>query len=237
MIDKYIEMSMTMDNNSHGSNKKCFYFDDYVLLCGNSVDRDNHAISKINVMKELKEKGVNVVRLLEYKRVGNRDYELQERAPGSELYDYHAYNSIAGQKQYLSRLKEISMQDDSFYDKFISDWDNILTTGLDVDPSKCNNFFFSNNQIYFIDLNRMGAPYEQRNEYKYMEMAVVLRGGGLPWMCEKVTDEALSIIPIIYQKIGLSIIRMNGDIDTYIMQVDPNDRYGLRDFFVNKKVK
>ena len=235
LINYYIDKIKDIPSESKGSNKECFVFDNYVLLRGNSVDREERAIQKIKIMHDLKEKGINIAPLLEYTRIDNKDYELQMRAPGEELYNSKMSTSVEGQKKYLERLKNISLESPEFYDKFITDWNAILETGLDVDPSKSSNFFYQKGSICFIDLNKMDASLAKREEYKYMEMAVVLRGGGLPWFCDLVTSEALELIPIIYQKLGESIIRNNGDIDKYISQIDPDNRYKLSEYFKQKE--
>lgn len=248
MIDKYIEKSNLNDFSSGGTNKRCFIFDEYVLLKSNNYygkygntdekfARDKE--KQRTIMKELKENGVNIPLLLEYKRVGSFDYELQERAEGEELYTSNMDRSVEGQKKYLKRLKDIAMQPIEFYDKFIYDWNMILKLGLCIDPSKCSNFFYHNGKISFIDLNVMKdgiSSLEKAMEDMYYEMACVLCGGGLLYMCKLVSNESSKLIEIIYKKLGEAIVRANGDVSEYVASVDPTNEYGLSEY-INNVVK
>ncbi len=234
MIDDFIEMAKHTNRSSTGANKKCYVFGEYVLLCYNGyVDlNDEIAPKKVAIMQLLMQRGVNIAALIDYKKVDGISYELQLRAPGEELYDYDLYSSDEnGHKKYLERLRSISSEGPEFYDKFVHDWNEILNSGLNIDPSKTGNFFYTPGKICFIDLNMRTMPLEKRKEYIYMEMSTVLRGGGLPWMCTSVSKEAVELIKTIYIKLGEAIIRAHGDIEAYIMQTDKYNDLGLSDYF------
>ena len=230
MIEKYIKESYNMKTSSRGSNKVCYYFDDYVLLKGDFVNHGKEEITKRDKLNFLKANGVNVCRVLENTIIDNKRYELQERAKGEELYNFNFSHNIEGQKKYLSVLNSLSNQNINFFKKFIEDWHKILEIGLDVDPSKCSNFFYDGREITFIDLN-LTNNYEKRVPWILREIAPVLRGGGLLWMCQNVYEEANEKVKIIYQKIGEAAILLDYDITNYISYTDPKGEYGLREYF------
>lgn len=234
-IEEAIKKSKNMSPVKGGSNKKCYIIDDYALLVGSSVDRDNLATEKINKIQNLKNEGINVIITIEVKTISGIDYELQERAPGEELYDYYDMKSSeAGQLKYLKRLISLSEESIDFYMKFLNDWDSLLKSGIAVDPCKMSNFFYEKGKgIYFVDLNILTSKYEDRKEYMYYEAASVLRGGSLLWMCNLVEDQAIEYVKIIYQKLGIAIIKLNGNIDEYINRIDPENEYSLKSFFEN----
>ena len=229
MIEKYIEKIKDMEP-SRGSNKRCYSFDDVVLLTGSFVnDQKENKIKKVK-LDILKQNGVNVCRVLEYAVINNQEYELQEKAKGEELYNFRLAYTPEGREKYLNTLNSLSNQDIDFFKKFLEDWHKILLTGLDVDPSKSGNFFYDGNNICFIDLN-LTNNYAKRVSYMYREAAVVLRGGGLLWQAKEVYNEANEYIKIIYKKLGIAILELGNDIEEYISFLDPNGEDGLREFF------
>lgn len=230
MIDKYIKESYNMKPSSNGSNKVCYCIDDYVLLKGDFVNDGEEEIIKRDKLNLLKANGVNVCRVLENTIIDNKRYELQVRAKGEELYNYHFSYNLEGQKKYLSVLNSLSNQDTQFFKKFIEDWCKILEIGFDVDPSKCSNFFYDGKKITFIDLN-LTNNYAKRAPWILREIAVVLRGGGLLWQCKKVYEDANEKVKIIYQKIGEAAIELDYDINELISYIDPNGEYGLKEYF------
>ncbi len=230
MIDKFIKESLNMETSSRGSNKVCYYFDDYVLLKGDFVNHGEEEIIKRDKLNILKANDVNVCRVLENAIIDNKRYELQERAKGEELYNFHFAYNLEGQNKYLSVLDSLSNQDIEFFKKFIIDWSKILKIGFDVDPSKCSNFFYDGKEITFIDLN-LTNNYERRAPWILREVATVLRGGGLLWQCKKVYEEANEKVKIIYQKIGEAALELDYDINELIAYTDPNGEYGLKEYF------
>ena len=226
-IDKYINASKSMNVSGGGTNKKCYTFDDVVLLEGSFDEEKQKRKEKLDTLKN---NGVNVCRILESSTVDNKKYELQERAKGEELYQSKFYKTYEGQQKYLKVLDNLSNQNISFYEKFLTDWNKILQSGLYVDPSKSENFFYDGENISFIDLNNINN-YERERELMLIHAAVVLRGGGLLWMCKDVYKKANEKVRKIYEKLGEIGLKMGENIDEYISSVDPNGEYGLRDYF------
>jgi len=226
-IDKYISASQSMDATAGGTNKKCYTFDDVVLLEGAFGDEELQRKEKIDILKN---NGVNVCRILEYASIDNKKYELQEKAKGEELFQFKFWHTPEGQQKYLKVLDSLSNQDISFYEKFLTDWNKILNTGLSVDPSKSTNFFYDGENISFIDLN-ISSNQEKERDWMLKHAAVVLRGGGLLWQCKDVYEEANEKVKIIYQQLGEAGIKMGENIDEYISYLDPNGDYGLNDYF------
>lgn len=230
-IYKYINDSKSMNVSGGGSNKKCYAFDDVVLLEGSFGDEEQSRKEKLDVLKN---NGVNVCRILENATVDNKKYELQEKAKGEELYQFKFWTSPEGQQKFLAVLDSLSNQDISFYEKFVSDWNKILQSGLSVDPSKSTNFLYDGESISFIDLNISNNP-EKEKKWMLRHAAVVLRGGGLLWQCKDVYEEANEKVKIIYQQLGEVGLEMGEDIDEYISYLDPDDEYGLKDYFDSYK--
>ena len=216
-----------MNVSGGGTNKKCYTFDDVVLLEGSFDEEEQRRKEKLDTLKN---NGVNVCRILESSTVDNKKYELQERAKGEELYQSKLYKTREGQQKYLKVLDNLSNQDISFYEKFLTDWNKILQSGLYVDPSKSENFFYDGENISFIDLNNSNN-YERERELMLIHAAVVLRGGGLLWMCKDVYEQANEKVRKIYEKLGEIGLEMGENIDEFISSVDPNDEYGLSDYF------
>ena len=236
LIDNFIEKSKSMEISSKGSNKTCYLFEEYALLCGQSAESYNQVTNRIELIKQLKLDGVNVVCPLQIKIVDGKSYELQERANGEALFPVSLKNDEIGQLKYLKTLVLISEEDISFYEKMLSDWDSILALGIDIDPSKSSNFFYKPGSISFVDLNICEKSYEERKKYQYLEMASVLRGGGLLWQCKNVYHEATELVKKIYIKLGEAVLNRGEDIQEYINQVDQDSEYNLEEYF-SKYVK
>lgn len=231
MIDEFIERSKEMPISAKGSNKKCYLFDNYALLCGSFVDEEQMVQKKIKQLKALKEQGVNVVCLLETKNIDNINYELQEKAQGEALFPFSLKNSENGELNYLKTLVSINSEDLPFYEKMVCDWNTIMEFGLDIDPSKCTNFFYQKGSISFIDLSVMKLALDERKKYQYKEMASVLHGGGLLWLCKSVYPEANQVVSSIYKKLGMAVLNTGGNIQEYIQQVDNDSQYHLDQYF------
>ena len=230
MIDRYIDASKNMTPSGGGTNKKCYSFDDVVLLVGAFVNgADEESILK-NKLDSLQTNGVNVCRILEKACVDGKEYELQEKAKGEELFQFRCWYTPEGQRRFLETLNSLSNQDISFYKKFLDDWSKILQMGFAIDPSKSTNFFYDGKEISFIDLNLTGN-YEREREWMLIHAAVVLRGGGALWFCKDVMDEAKEKVKIIYQKLGKVGLELGEDMDKYISYLDPNDECDLKEYF------
>jgi len=230
-IDSFIEKSKAMEISSKGSNKSCYLFDEYALLCSQYAVPDNQVNNRIELIKKLKSQGVNVVCPLQSKIVDGKSYELQERAQGEALFPIALKNDEKGQLKYLKTLLLISEEDISFYEKMLSDWDSILASGIDIDPSKSANFFYKPGSISFVDLNMCTKTYEERKQYQYLEMSSVLRGGGLLWQCKNVYCEAKELVKKIYIKLGEAVLKKGENIQEYINQVDRDGEYNLEEHF------
>lgn len=141
------------NSRKNGSNKDCYLFDEYVLLYGSCKEDEIKRVMKIT--SELDQQGVAALPTLAYKIVVPpnelgymRGYTLQRRAKGSELYYYRMPEA-----EYQKRLAEVAKMVPKGMDKFVSDWLAIREAGLIIDPSKAENFFYSEGGISFIDLN------------------------------------------------------------------------------------
>ena len=230
MIDKYIEIAKKLDPSGSGSNKKCYIFDNVVLLKGSFVNKDEEDLIRQQKIAMLKNNGVPVCNILDRAVVDNTRYELQERAKGEELFPTKFKLSDLEEQKYLERLDDLSRKDISFYIKFLKDWDKILQSGLDVDPSKSTNFFYDGETICFIDLN-LANNYEMRRPWMLCEAGIVLSGCGLAWRCEKVGQEVQERIKIIFQRLGQAGLELGEDIEKYIEYEDKYGTYGLEEYF------
>lgn len=230
MIDKYIEIAKSIDPAGSGSNKKCYIFDDVVLLKGSFVNKGEEDLLRQQKIAMLKNAGVDVYNILDRAVIGNTRYELQERAKGEELFlTKFSLNPVEEQK-FLERLDDLSRKDIPFFVKFLEDWDKILQTGLDVDPSKSTNFFYDGETIGFIDLN-LANNYERRRPWMLREAGIVLSGCGLVWRCKDVQPEAQERVKIIFQKLGQAGLELGENIDEFIEYVDKYNTYGLKEYF------
>ncbi|MCQ2599448.1 MAG: hypothetical protein MJ187_03675 [Alphaproteobacteria bacterium] len=186
LIDNFINLQNNSVDTARGGNKKCFLFDDYALLHGNFKETDLK--QQIIIGNKLKNDGVNICPILEYRIDGPIDnfgyvsgYTLQPRAIGDCLYRHNMQIT-----EYKKRLKQIAQMDLKFLDKFISDWFAITNSGLMIDPSKCENFFYSDNGICFIDLNVKHRVYPLKTAFT--EIISVLTGLGLIYRGTDVND-------------------------------------------------
>ena len=159
-----------------GSNKKCFLFDDYVLLYGSFKEEELKQVMTIE--QDLAGQGVNVLPTLDYRievaatGLGFvKGYLLQRRARGSELY-----RRDMSEAQYAQRVREIAEMSPEKTDKFVADWMAITNAGLRIDPSKCENFFYDEGKIHFIDMNQQKRPVSIK--MSFAEAANVLMGLG-----------------------------------------------------------
>lgn len=179
LIDTYIsQVSQKEHADRQGSNHRCYFFDDYALLKGAFYESDIKFV--IEKSKELSSNGVAVIPTLEYKKVKDipnsffLGYVLQQKAKGEELYK--TYFSKQSANEYYAKIKELAGKPQKFFDKFASDWMAICKSGLQIDPSKSSNFFYTPEGISFIDLCKANKPKYQ--EYAFGEAAVVLFNGG-----------------------------------------------------------
>lgn len=162
-IIKNIEERTSFD--ARGGNSICYYIDDFVLL-KNSFKEENLKIA-IQKLQELKSKGIPVAEIYDYKVTSEpsslnytEGYILEEKAKGEPLYKRKRTLSKEEQDNYdvyyAERLNDISNEEQNFYDKFIYDYSAINKSGISVDPSKTDNFFYEKGkQINFIDLTNL----------------------------------------------------------------------------------
>ena len=213
LIDKFI--TTEKNTTKGGSNKKCFLFDEYALLYGSFKEEELQKVIKISNV--LEQKGVAILSTLEYKvdvppnELGYaRGYSLQRRASGDELY-----RRGMTEEEYTARLKEIVKMDPEKLDKFISDWLAITEAGLRVDPSKCENFFYSEGKISFIDLGLRRKPVPLQisfDESTHVLMGLGLRNG------DKDADDLMQIcknVARIFLKKGLAINDIHETMSKY----------------------
>ncbi len=189
LIDEFIN-SEKREQVKAGGNKKCFVFDEYVLLYGSFKEEELQ--QEMRIAKELQILGVPLIPTLEYRvvlppnEIGySRGYMLQQRAKGNWLYSWGMKEN-----EYEQRLSEIGELGQEKIDKFVSDWMKIIEAGLQVDPSKAENFFYDNGNITFIDLNLRKVPINF--QYAFLEVAEVLMGLGLK--SKKYSDKLCKII-------------------------------------------
>lgn len=122
----------------------------------------------------------------------SKGYILQPRAKGVWLYTRNMTNS-----EYKKRLHDIAKMDYRKLDKFVSDWIAIVEAGLQIDPSKCENFFYSGTNISFIDLNLRNGSSNLKEIF--LEIMSVLTGLGLKYQGTNISD----CIQIITNTAGL----------------------------------
>lgn len=179
MIEEFIQYIKHRDPSQKGGNKKCYIKGSYALLTGSfKPDEIEKAMS---IEQNLIKNGVAIVPTIEYKAIEGpselgyyKGYILQQKAPGEELYLSPMETSP---EAYTQRLTELTERPQEFYDKFASDWLQITQSGLQIDPSKSSNFFYTPERINFIDLNLMSHPCEI--ETSFLDASVVLFNGGM----------------------------------------------------------
>lgn len=229
LIDDFINLKK--DNiQSGGSNKQCFIFDEYVLLYGSF--REEELKKEMSISNNLKKRGIALIPTLEYKivtPVGQfgyvKGYMLQSRAKGDWLY-----NRNMKDEEYKKRLKQIANMDDDKLNKFISDWLAIVDAGLQVDPSKAENFFYSNGEISFIDLNLRQGP-RPLLKITFLEIASVLTGLGL---VSKITSSSEDCIKIV-KNVAHSFLLKGLDINQ-IKKVLSSHSYLLGNFINERQI-
>lgn len=181
LIDSFIsQIQPDTKEDRRGGNHSCYLFGQYALLKGafNSSELD-FIIAKT---KQLSAEGVAVVPTIEYSKTKDlTDYQnmflgyvLQRRAKGEELYKEPYFRQ--SEEEYYSRIDELSTRPQEFFDKFVSDWIKICESGLQIDPSKSSNFFYTPECISFIDIGKSKS--NNRREYAFCESAVTLFNGG-----------------------------------------------------------
>ena len=173
--------------DTKGGMKQCYYIDGYALLKDSGIDSEKLR-QVIEIQRRLKEEGVNVCTTLGFvtaKEDRNKEFKsgyiLQERAEGKPIHKIIDW-SITEQEaeeirnEYVEKLEQLKGENQAFYDKFVSDWIAIIKSGLKIDPSKTNNFYYEKGKsINFIDLDLQTKSYESIDLYRVCsEMAVVL---------------------------------------------------------------
>jgi hypothetical protein len=221
MINDFINSQQT-NLNKNGSNKECFLFEDYVLLYGSCKEEELKKLIETSTF--LEKKGVAILPTLAYKIVSppnqlgyTKGYFLQKRAKGTELY-----NSKMSETEYKKRLNEIAHMSPAQIDLFVSDWLSISEAGLLIDPSKCENFFYSNGRISFIDLNI--STHDQPLGVKFAEITNVLLGLGLKSKYKADENNHATILKNVscsFLKRGLPLTEIQNNILEY-------------DYFMNK---
>lgn len=176
-INYFIKKAEQNTSDKGGGNKKCFLVDDYALLYGSY--KEEELKKQIQIGKSLEQQDVNILPTLEYKTDTEpnvlgyvKGYSLQRRAQGEELY-----NSKMSEDEYKKRLSTVANMSTQQMDKFASDWIAISEAGLMIDPSKCENFFYSDGKISFIDLNVWNN--RPSLDEHFLNMSQVLFGLGL----------------------------------------------------------
>lgn len=169
--------SITEDPKKRGTNKKCFLLGDYVLLYGSFKETEMKCL--MDRTQALAGQGIAVVPTLEYRvdipsnALGYaRGWMLQPKARGAELY-----RRGMDEAEYADRLREIAEMAPEQTDRFAADWMAITRAGLRIDPSRCENFFYKNGRIEFIDLNLPKRSVEPK--MSFAEATNVLMGLGL----------------------------------------------------------
>lgn len=199
----------------YGGNKKCFLFSNYVLLLGSF--KEDEIKKEIKIGNELKNNGVNIIPTIEYKIVGQKNelgyskgYILQPKAKGTWLYTHDMTNS-----EYKKRLHNIAKMDCNKLDKFISDWITIVKAGLQIDPSKCENFFYSDTNICFIDLNLRNSSKDLKNIF--LEIISVLTGLGLKYKGTNINDciQIITNTACLFLKKGLNLKDIQDVLDSH----------------------
>lgn len=181
LIDEYIsKISQDTQADKQGGSHKCYLMGQYALIKGAFYESDMGFI--IEKTKKLSDENVAVVPTLDYKKIkdikGFSDmflgFVLQRRAKGEELHKTSFPYQLS--EEYYSRISELAKRPQEFFDKYVSDWLKICKSGLQIDASKSANFFYTPEQIYFIDLTK--SKNAKRNEYAFHESAVALFNGG-----------------------------------------------------------
>lgn len=141
------------------------YDENYVILNKIMPVTDDGLNNYINSIKELKDKGVNIATILDYKLIKSnkknslytKGFYLEERAKGTSFgptenfwlhtnegidFDAVAIRYMKSIDTYISELEERAKADQCVYDKFVIDYLTFSEVGLLPDPNP-SNFFFS----------------------------------------------------------------------------------------------
>lgn len=180
IIDSLIDMAEKTQADTRGGNKKCFINGDYALLQGYIDEEKMQRLMCVGT--ELKNRGINLARTLDYKVTGDGiGYSLQERAKGVPLHNRVHWKItpeqfVAEQQGYSDRLQTLSEEKQEIFDKFVSDWLEIQKAGRRIDPSKVDNFYYQEGEeITFIDLDgEMSESTQPPMETVCYEIACVL---------------------------------------------------------------
>lgn len=218
MIDQLLEQISLKTANRQGGNKKCFITGAYALLYGAIRPQELEQIMETE--RRLADDGIPVVPTIEYKTLGEpsdlgfyKGWILQRKAPGDELHQ-----SGVSEEAYNKRMQELTERPQQFFDKFASDWMRITNSGLGIDPSKSSNFFYTPEQIHFIDLNLRSIP-TPSSETCFLEASTALFGGGAYYKyqnCRKNQQNVLRKISAAFAKQGA---------DTNLMQETCRNRF------------
>ncbi len=207
MIEHFIPKIKDRLADKHGGNKKCYIEGAYAILAGSFNPEDIRKTSDIG--KQLATEGVAIVPIIEYRADGTpgkhgyvSGFILQRKAPGEELHSGKETEEI-----YAGRLRDLAERPPEFYDKFIGDWLKITDAGLAIDPSKSSNFFYTPEQIYFIDLTAQKR--KMTPEQTFHEAAVVLFNGGMYYKYPSHRSLQQNII----RKLSASCVKYGADAD------------------------
>lgn len=205
--------------NKAGSNSKAFITDKFVIL-QKAIDKDTESLIKLtSKLNEAKKAGVNVAEIYGYQKTSltyNPDnyfnsvpgYEIQEKAQGVELHQTQKNlrslnNSIAESQRLASASKE-------HLTKFIQDWIALNNLGIQVDPSKGSNFFYSAEKGFeFIDLCLQNVETEAINmQNAFKEIVTVLADTGSVFKYKdseltNITGNLASQVAEIFNELGL----------------------------------
>lgn len=238
LIDEIIQKMQGIQANARGESKKCFIIDNYALLKGNFVYTQERMETLIRVGRELKEKGINLVRVLAYKVIdGDKPYILQEKAKGEALHNKVKREDVAGerlsieQQKHLERLQSLAEERQEIYDKFLSDWLAIQEAGIRVDASNPDNFFYEKGEgISFIDLDGLiDSKNKPTLETTCYEMLVALTAKikhDVLGVDSEYKDKLNSILPKICAKVAKAMEKQGMQIEDAISIID--DRfYGI----------
>lgn len=238
LIDEIIQKVQGIQSNARGENKKCFIIDNYALLRSSYVYSQERMETLIRVGRELKEKGINLVRVLAYKIIeGDVPYILQEKARGEALHNKVKREDVTGdrlpieQQKHLDRLQSLAEERQEIYDKFLSDWLAIQEAGIRIDASNPDNFFYEKGEgISFIDLDGLIDPKNKPTlETTFYEMLVALTAKtkhDVLGVDSEYKHKLNSILPKICAKVAKSMEKQGMQIEDAISMID--DRfYGI----------
>lgn len=196
-------MELTNELFERGKNQKeiCSIVDDnYVLLSKSMPCTDADLESYISRLTQLKNSGVNIATIVDYKLIENTTHSfdtkdgkisytkgvfLEERAKGINLSsktftiktkeDMNDY--LEAVESYLNEIEKRARADQSVYDKLLEDYLKINSVNLTPDPKPLNFFFDENIGYTFIDVidNQMKS-----NLYLVRYLCMAAFGFGLP---------------------------------------------------------